>query len=111
MLGEHFTLVQSCKKENKKICLRQIFAKRKIIFLREKLFLINVITSRDYHSSHLKLQVGDLLSQLRHALGVLRVSDLGHQQVLPQLPLQLRELPLGFSGIIIKLRIEILFSF
>ena len=42
------------------------------------------------------------MSELGNTLGVLGVPDLGHQQVLPQLPLQLRELPLGLSDIIIE---------
>ena len=46
---------------------------------------------------YLELQVGYFLGELGHALRVLGVAYLGHQQILPQLALQLSKLSLRLS--------------
>ena len=49
---------------------------------------------------YLELQVGYFLGELGHALRVLGVAYLGHQQILPQLALQLSKLSLRLSVIV-----------
>ena len=53
-----------------------------------------------YFYIYLELQVGYFLGELGHALRVLGVAYLGHQQILPQLALQLSKLSLRLSEIV-----------